>query len=68
MEGCSHLELLADINNEGVVFTYSHWDAPVYLERYTNSDLFKTTWKQAKLLFAGQPQAWSLEKIMDADD
>ncbi len=60
-EGCKHLALYHDINNTNVYFTYSIWEDPEYLEKYRNSELFKTTWAQTKVLFADKPDAWSIE-------
>ena len=59
-EGCTHLELLNDINDINVFFTYSHWKDESYLEAYRNSDLFKGVWQQTKLLFAAKPEAWTV--------
>lgn len=60
-EGCKHLALYHDINNTNVFFTYSIWEGPEYLEKYRNSELFKNTWAQTKILFSAKPEAWSLE-------
>ncbi|MGB5818864.1 MAG: antibiotic biosynthesis monooxygenase family protein [Saonia sp.] len=62
-EGCSFLELYQDKNNPTVFFTYSYWDTDNDLERYRNSDFFKQVWGKTKLLFAGKPEAWSLDSI-----
>lgn len=60
-EGCRYLALYHDINNTNIYFTYSIWDGTEYLEKYRNSELFKTTWAQTKVLFADKPDAWSIE-------
>ena len=60
-EGCSHLELWQDVNNPCIFFTYSFWESPSHLETYRHSDLFKTTWKETKVLFNDKPEAWSIE-------
>ena len=59
-EGCTHLELLNDINDTNVFFTYSHWKDESCLEAYRNSELFKGVWQQTKLLFAAKPEAWTV--------
>ncbi len=59
-EGCSFLELLSDKNNSNTYFTYSKWDDEKYLEAYRNSALFEKVWGKTKVLFAEQPEAWSL--------
>ena len=59
-EGCKHLELLQDTDNECVFFTFSIWEDPSFLEQYRNSDLFLSVWAKTKVLFDAKPQAWSL--------
>ncbi|MCE3281222.1 MAG: antibiotic biosynthesis monooxygenase [Bacteroidetes bacterium] len=61
-EGCSHLELLNDINNRNIFFTYSHWSKEQYLENYRNSELFKGVWSETKILFNARAEAWSLHQ------
>jgi autoinducer 2-degrading protein len=61
-EGCSHLSLLKDKNAENVYFTYSYWEDEAALERYRNSEFFRNIWKEVKLKFNKEPEAWSLEK------
>lgn len=60
-EGCTSLELLQDVNNKCVFFTFSIWQNTEYIEQYRNSDLFKRVWAHTKILFADKPEAWSLE-------
>ena len=59
-EGCMGVELLNDINNPCVFFTYSIWKHPDYLEAYRTSELFNSVWSQTKQLFDAKPEAWSL--------
>lgn len=66
-EGCTHLELLKDIAQDNVYFTYSYWDAPEYLEQYRCSDFFADTWKHTKALFADKAQAWSVNREVVLD-
>ncbi len=61
-EGCTHLELLQDINNAQIFFTYSFWEDPKYLEQYRTSDFFADTWAKTKALFAEKASAWSVEQ------
>jgi quinol monooxygenase YgiN len=65
VRGCTHLELLKDLNHPSVFTTLSHWDDARDLESYRNSELFKEVWGQVKVLFSSTPQAFSLEKFMD---
>lgn len=60
--GCQHLELLRDINDDNIFFTYSHWSAPENLEVYRQSDLFRSVWKVTKPLFEARPEAWSVQR------
>lgn len=61
-KGCQLLELYQDKNNSEVFFTYSYWNAEKDLERYKQSDFFKTTWIQTKSYFNAKPEAWSVSK------
>ena len=63
VEGCTHLELLNDINLPNIYFTYSHWKEASFLEAYRNSELFKTIWAETKILFNDKPQAWSVKSV-----
>ena len=57
--GCSHLDLLRDVQNPNIFTTYSHWESEGALNEYRNSALFSIVWSQTKLLFDDQPQAHS---------
>ena len=61
-EGCTHLELLNDINNPNIYFTYSYWQAENDLENYRNSELFNSVWSKTKVLFSAKAEAWSVEQ------
>ena len=61
-EGCSGVELLRDINQPNIFFTYSKWQNASALEKYRQSELFQTTWDEVKPLFNGKPEAWSVER------
>lgn len=61
-EGCSHLELLNDIESPSTFFTYSFWRSEQDLQNYRNSELFANVWSQTKILFAAKPEAWSLDQ------
>ncbi len=62
MEGCSHLELLNDVNETNIYFTYSYWESETDLNTYRNSDVFAKVWSQTKVLFSAKPEAWSVEQ------
>lgn len=66
--GCTHLELLHDVQRPGVLFTYSVWRSADDLEAYRNSDVFTSVWPVVKPLFAAPAQAWSTQRehAMDA--
>ena len=57
--GCSNLELLHGGN---IFFTYSVWDDEASLEKYRNSELFRSTWALVKPLFSAKTEAWSVRK------
>jgi quinol monooxygenase YgiN len=60
-EGCTHLEILKDIHQPAIYFTYSKWRSAADIEAYRQSDLFNGIWSKVKPLFADKPEAWSLK-------
>jgi len=58
-EGCISLELLQQEGQADQVATLSHWKSEEYLNKYRNSEFFKTLWKQVKPLFASPAKAFS---------
>jgi heme-degrading monooxygenase HmoA len=62
-EGCSHLELLQDVNNPVVFFTFSIWDEKKHLESYRQSSEFKAIWGQTKIFFSQKAEAWSMKGL-----
>lgn len=60
--GCSHLELLHDVDDPCIFFTYSHWRHASDLEAYRNSDVFGEVWPTVKPLFAAPTEAWTLHR------
>ncbi len=63
VEGCSHLELLHDVDNKNVFFTFSIWENTIYIDQYRESELFKNVWAKTKVMFGDKPEAWSLKEI-----
>ncbi len=66
-EGCSHLELWQEMDDENVFTTCSHWRGKEALENYRHSDLFRYTWADTKVLFAAAPEAHSFTRIRALD-
>lgn len=60
--GCNHLELLHDVAEPSIFFTYSEWGSPTDLENYRNSEVFASVWPVVKALFAAPAQAWSMHR------
>lgn len=65
MEGCSHLQLLKDLNDPNTYTTLSYWNDEESLNRYRKSELFGTVWGRVKTLFAERSQAFSLQKFIE---
>jgi quinol monooxygenase YgiN len=63
-EGCTHLELWQDYNDRTIFFTYSHWQDEAALSHYRNSAFFRDTWRQTKLLFSANAEAWSVNQLV----
>ena len=64
-EGCSHLQLLKDLDNELVYTTLSHWKDTESLEQYRKSELFASVWGRVKTLLAERTQAFSLVTFLE---
>ena len=58
--GCTHLELLRDIDDQQAYTTLSHWEDTDSLERYRKSELFASVWGRVKTLFSERTRAFSL--------
>jgi len=63
VKGCTHLELLRDVQNPLSYTTLSYWENERDLDVYRNSALFRDVWARVKVLFSGPTLALSLEKI-----
>lgn len=63
--GCMHLKLLNNVTEPHVFFTYSVWKSEEDLNNYRNSELFKSTWAQTKVLFSDKPEAWSTQALYE---
>ena len=63
--GCNGMQMLQDINNPFICFTYSNWNGPADLEAYRNSEQFKTIWSTIKPWFGARAEAWSVEPQFD---
>lgn len=62
-QGCAGVELLRDLKQPNIFFTYSRWKDEASLEAYRNSPLFDGTWETVKKWFGGKPEAWSVEVV-----
>lgn len=61
--GCHYVELLSDVSNPTLFFTFSLWDSEEDLNNYRETDFFKDVWSKTKGLFDdGKPEAWSLSR------
>jgi heme oxygenase (mycobilin-producing) len=65
--GCTHLQLLKDVDDATTYTTFSHWDNAQSLENYRKSELFGQVWGRVKTLFSVRSQAFSLEKFIELD-
>jgi heme oxygenase (mycobilin-producing) len=63
--GCTHLELLRDLEDPNCFTTLSYWNKQLDLDSYRKSRLFEEVWGQVKSLFAERSQAFSLEKFVE---
>lgn len=64
MDGCKGVDLLRDVDNPQIFFTYSIWDSQKHLNQYRHSELFGVTWKATKAKFEKPAEAWSVEQLV----
>ena len=64
--GCTHLELVKDINLKDCYWTLSTWESVGNLEAYRQSELFKQVWQKVKPMFREKAAAFSVEKFMES--
>jgi quinol monooxygenase YgiN len=62
-KGCTGVELLRDIADPNIFFTYSRWEDEASLEQYRQSGLFNEVWNQVKKWFNAKPEAWSVNVV-----
>ena len=62
-KGCKHVELMQDINDSRIFFTYSKWESENDLNAYRGSELFGQVWPKVKKWFDDKPEAWSVEEF-----
>lgn len=62
-EGCIQMNLLKDIHEPNVYYTYSHWDSEEHLNKYRNSSIFRDIWAKTKVNFSKKAEAVSLELV-----
>jgi quinol monooxygenase YgiN len=62
--GCTHLELLKDVDDPLTLTTLSHWQDGSSLLKYRSSPLFKSVWGKVKIHFSRRTEAFSLEKFI----
>jgi len=65
-EGCTHLQLLRDVDDGNTFTTLSHWQDQASLDKYRKSELFGKVWGQVKTLFSERSLAFSAEKFIEA--
>ena len=58
-DGCRYLDILQDVKQKNVLFSYSHWDSEEHLDHYRYSEFFKDTWRTLSQWFSDKPTAWS---------
>lgn len=61
--GCIQMQLLNDIHQPNVYYTYSHWESEEHLNHYRNSTLFREIWSKTKINFAEKAVATSLTLV-----
>jgi quinol monooxygenase YgiN len=62
-DGCLGLQLLEDFRQPGDFFTISEWQDAQALEKYRQSDTFRSVWPKVKRMFGDRALAWSLVEV-----
>ena len=65
MHGCNKLQLLRDVSDPSVFFTYSYWQTQQDLDDYRASETFRKVWASTKILFEARAEAWSTEQLVE---
>ncbi len=65
-KGCHKVEILRDVNQRNIFFSYSLWDSEDDLNNYRHSEKFKEIWTKTKQMFSEKTIAWSTEKITNS--
>jgi quinol monooxygenase YgiN len=63
--GCLGMQLMQDIKNPNVIFTYSQWKSETELNVYRDSETFGEVWPNIKPWFAEKPQAWTTQVVFN---
>lgn len=63
VDGCQGVQILQDIANPNLIFTYSNWDREESLDTYRQSELFQHVWTTVKQWFGDKPEAWSMDEF-----
>ncbi len=58
--GCIQMQLLKDIQQDNIYYTYSHWESEEALNHYRNSSRFREIWMNTKVNFQEKAEATSL--------
>jgi quinol monooxygenase YgiN len=58
-DGCQQLDILRDVSQDNIFFSYSLWESEDYLNHYRYSEFFKSTWRTVRQWFSEKPEAWS---------
>lgn len=61
--GCIEMYMTQDLQNPAIFITHSKWETEHDLNKYRNSDLFKTIWPTIKPWFENKAEAWSMQLV-----
>ena len=57
------MDLKRDPKDTTVLYTYRLWESDEHIQTYRKSELFGSVWPRTKALFAGKPEAFSMERV-----
>ncbi len=63
--GCQGMQLVQDLRDTCVIFTYSQWKSEIDLNNYRKSETFHGVWPYIKPWFKSKPEAWTTTLVFN---
>jgi quinol monooxygenase YgiN len=63
--GCLGMQLVQDVKNKNIIFTYSKWESEIELNHYRDSETFGEVWPTIKPWFEAKTEAWTTKVVFN---